>query len=109
MATAFDLTAPKTLVLTNVMVASTADNEVWNTGLEAAAGEAAVVEKARDLLPEIKSDEVSVAIYDNRNEFITLGIGDSVTVIAPNSEAVEFYKAQAKEGILTVEEAESST
>lgn len=110
-----EITYAKSYVITNKLKAVETQDTVWNTGLcacgtphidEVAAnsGKSTILDST-EILPKINKSQVSVAIYGNKNQFVTLNPGDKVTVNAETNEAAQFYLAQAVEGVVEVKDA----
>ena len=104
----------KSYTLTNAIKVAAEKASVWNTGLcalghphidenAANAGKAVIVDTTV-LMPEIKTNQVSVVIYGNKNLRAILNPGDTLVVAAETDEAAKFYLDQAVEGVLTVKE-----
>lgn len=104
----------KSYTLTNAIKVVKEEASVWNTGLcalghphidegVANSGKAVIVDTTV-LMPELKSNQVAVLIYGNKNLRVILNPGDSITVTADKDEAAQFYLDQAVEGVLTVAE-----
>lgn len=109
----------KSYTLTNAIKVAAEEASVWNTGLcalghphtdedAANAGKAVIVDTTA-LLPELKTNQVSVVIYGNKNLRAILNPGDALVVTVDTDEAAQFYLDQAVEGVLTVKETVSSS
>lgn len=99
-----DYTFARSYKLTNaIKVEELPKDHVWNTGLNCVRGQEAVVEDKSELLPKINHNQISVPIYGNKNQYIVLNPGDSVTVTVETDEAAQFYLSQYIEGVLTVD------
>ena len=94
-----DMTAPKTIILKNIIKVNDTNKVKWNTGLKSAAGEAATVADDTVMMPAISSNQVSVAIYGNKNEFVVLNAGEgTITKTTPEFVTDTYYKAASGGG-----------
>ena len=105
----------KSYVITNKLKAVETQDTVWNTGLcacgnphideDVANSGKSTISDSTEIFPKINKSQVSVAIYGNKNQFVTLNPGDKITVNAETDEAAQFYLAQAVEGVVEVKDA----
>lgn len=110
-----DIEFAKSYTLTNVIAPKETVDTVWNTGLCSCGSRhidesldnlgKATISDTTELSPKISHNQVSVAIYGNKNQYVVLNPGEKVTVNADTDEAAQFYLAQAVAGVLEVKNA----
>ena len=97
---------PATVTIKNEMTAATETQDLWNTGLAAAAGGDALKAEALKV-PQIgiKGDHIEIPVFGNQNKFVVLTPEEEIKLTCTTDEEVLFYLGMAKKDVLTVTKA----